>query len=139
MNDDLRRRIPHLIALGRITFGLGLMAAPTAGARVYLGAEAKRPSIRFMSRVFGGREAALGFVQLQALGDDRPEAATRALLSGAACDTWDVIAALRSRELPMWSRLVVVTLGSTFAALGAAAAFAPPADSREFATASPTT
>jgi len=139
VNDDLRRRIPTLIALGRITFGLGLMAAPAAGARVYLGAEASRPSIRFMSRIFGGRDLALGVVLLQALGDDRREAAHRALLLGAGCDAWDAIAALRSRELPIWSRLVVATLGSTFAALGASAAFAPPADSTEFATASPTT
>ena len=41
MNEDLRRRIPPVIALGRVAFGLGLMATPAAGASVYLGAEAK--------------------------------------------------------------------------------------------------
>jgi hypothetical protein len=139
VNDDLRRRIPRVIALGRIGFGLGLMASPAAGAAAYLGAEANRPSVRFMSRIFGGRDLALGLVLLQALREDRPEAVSRALLLGAGCDAWDAIAALRSRELPIWSRLVVATLGSTFAALAASAAFAPPADSTEFATASPTT
>jgi hypothetical protein len=138
VNDDLRRRIPHLIALGRITFGLGLMAAPVAGAGPYLGAEAKRPSVRFMSRLFGSRDLALGVVLLRALRDDRPEAVTQALLLGAACDAWDAIAALRSRELPIWSRFVVATLGSTFAALGASAAFAPPVDPDELATAATT-
>jgi hypothetical protein len=137
VNDDLRRRIPHLIALARVTFGLGLMAAPVAGAGPYLGAEAKRPSVRFMNRIFGSRELALGVVLLQALRDDRPEAATQALLLGAGCDAWDAIAALRSRELPIWSRLMVATLGSTFAALGASAAFAPPVDPDELATAAP--
>jgi hypothetical protein len=137
VNDDLRRRIPHLIALARITFGLGLMATPVAGAAAYLGAEAKRPSVRFMSRVFGSRDLALGVVLLQALRDERPEAVTRALLLGAGCDAWDAIAALRSRELPIWSRLVVATLGSTFAALGASAAWAPPFDPDEPATAAP--
>ena len=106
------------------------MAAPVAGAGPYLGAEAKRPSVRFMSRIFGSRDLALGVVLLQALRDDRPEAVTQALLLGAGCDAWDAIAALRSRELPIWSRLVVATLGSTFAALGASAAFAPPDRSR---------
>ena len=36
-----------------------------------------------MSRVFGGRDLALGIVLLQALREDRPEAVTRALLLGA--------------------------------------------------------
>jgi hypothetical protein len=137
VNDDLRRRIPHLIALARIIFGLGLMATPVAGSALYLGAEAKRPSVRFMNRVFGSRELALGVVLLQALRDERPEAVTQALLLGAGCDGWDAFAALRSRELPIWSRLVVATLGSTFAALGASAALAPPFDPDELATAAP--
>lgn len=128
MNDDLRRRIPYLIAVGRIAFGLGLMAAPSAGSMVYLGAEATRPSVRFMSRIFGVRDVALGVVLLQALREDRPESVTSALLLGAGCDTWDAVAALRGRDLPVWGRLVVALFGSTFAALGAAAALAPSAD-----------
>jgi hypothetical protein len=137
VNDDLRRRIPHLIATGRIAFGLGLMATPTAGARVYLGAEAKRPSVRFMSRVFGIRDVALGVVLLQALGEDRPETVTRALVLGAGCDAWDAVAAVRGRELPIWGRIVVATMGSTFAALGLAAALTPPGDSTEVASPAP--
>ncbi len=134
VNDDLRARIPHAIALGRITFGLGLMAAPSAGAFAYLGTEAKRPSVRFMSRIFGGRDLALGVVLLQALRDDRPEAVTGALLLGAGCDAWDAIAAVRGRELPIWGRLVVAALGSTFAALGVAAAFTPNAQLTDLAS-----
>jgi hypothetical protein len=125
VNEDLRRRIPHVIALARIAFGLCLMAAPSVTARGYLGAEASRPSVRFMNRVFGVRDLALGVVLLQALRDERRETATRALLLGAGCDAWDAVAATRGRELPVWSRLGVATLGSTFAGLGAAAAFAP--------------
>ncbi len=126
-----------MIAVGRVAFGLSLMATPTAGARVYLGAEARRPSVRFMSRVFGGRDLALGIVLLQALREDRPEAVTRALLLGAGCDAWDAFAALRSRELPIWSRLMVAMLGGTFAALGVSAAFAAPIEPSEFASAAP--
>jgi hypothetical protein len=134
VNDDLRRKIPQLIALARVGFGLGLMVTPALGASVFLGAEARRPSVRFMSRVFGSREMAVGLVLLRALREDQPEAVTRALVLGAGCDAWDAIAALRSRQLPMWSRLVVATLGSTFAALGAQAALAPPPEPTEFAT-----
>jgi hypothetical protein len=137
VNDDLRRRIPHVIALGRIAFGLGLMASPSASARAYLGAEAKRPSVRFVNRAFGGRDLALGIMLLQALRDERPEAVTRALLLGAGCDAWDAVAALRSRELPIWSRVVVATLGSTFAVLGASAALGPAVDPSELASSAP--
>jgi hypothetical protein len=133
VNDDLRRRIPLLIALGRIGFGLGLMTSPTAGARLYLGSDAKRPTVRFMSRLFGSRDFALGIVLLQALRDDRPESPRRALVLGAGCDAWDAVTALRSRELSIWGRVVVGALGSTFAALGLAAAIAPPAAPVEFA------
>jgi hypothetical protein len=110
------------------------MAAPSAGAFAYLGTEARRPSVRFMSRIFGGRDLALGVVLLQALRDDRPEAVTGALLLGAGCDAWDVIAAVRGRELPIWGRLVVAALASTFAALGVAAAFAPNAQLTDLAS-----
>jgi len=137
-DDDWRRRVPHFIATGRIAFGIGLMAAPTAGARPYLGAEAKRPSVRFMSRIFGGRDLALGLVLLQALREGRPEVVTRTLLLGAGCDAWDAVAALRARDLPLWGRLVVATLGSTFAGMGVAAAFAPVTDQGEPASTAPT-
>ena len=90
-----------------------------------------------MSRIFGSRDFALGIVLLQALRDDRPESARRALLLGAGCDTWDAIAALRGRELSIWGRLVVALLGSTFAVLGIAAAVAPPADPAELAPVAP--
>jgi hypothetical protein len=136
--DDWRRKVPYMIAFGRIAFGVGLMAAPGAGARAYLGAEATRPSVRFMSRIFGGRDLALGLVLLQALRDEGSEAVTRALWLGVGCDAWDAAAALRGRELPLWGRLVVGTLGSTFAGLGAMAAAAPAAAAAAPADLAPT-
>jgi hypothetical protein len=134
VNDDVRRSIAYQIALGRIAFGVGLAAAPAVVARAYLGAEAQRPSIRYVNRIFGGRDVALGIVLLQALREGRREKVNRALLLGAGCDAWDAVAAVRSRELPIWSRLVVAILGSTFAALGAAAALAPPPDPAKLAS-----
>ncbi len=125
MPDDWRANVPSIIAGGRIAFGLTLMAAPALGARAYLGSEASRPSVRFMSRIFGGRDVAIGLVQLRALRDGRPEVASRALWLGAGCDALDALAAVRGRDLPWWSRIVVGAMGSTWAVLGAAAALAP--------------
>jgi hypothetical protein len=125
VNDDVRRSISYQIALGRLAFGLGLMTSPAVAARAYLGGEAKRPSVRFLNRIFGGRDFALGVVLLQALREGRSDAVNRALLLGAGCDAWDAVAAVRSREIPIWSRIVVAVLGSTFAGLGVAAALAP--------------
>ena len=119
--------VSYVIALGRIAFGAGLVVAPTMGARLYLGSEASRPSVRFMSRVFGGRDIALGLFLLDALRNDRRADAARALWLGAACDAWDATAAVRDRRLPRLGRAVVGATGATFAALGALAAV-PPAD-----------
>ena len=124
--DDWRGTAPYVIALGRIAFGLGLMTAPTLGARAYLGSEASRPSVRFMSRIFAVRDLALGLVLLRALHSERREDVSRALWLGAGCDAWDAVSALRSDGLKWWGRFVVGSMGLTFAGLGAAAALAPP-------------
>jgi|GEM_PF-6490972 len=124
--SDWRRHAPRNIALGRVAFGLALMIAPGPAGRVFLGRESSRPSVRFMSRIFGGRDLAIGLLQLQAVRQDRPEVLSKALWLGAGCDAWDAVAAWRGGELPLWSRAVVTTLGSTTAAMGVAAALAPP-------------
>ena len=123
--DEWRRKVPYMIALGRIGFGISLMVAPTATALPYLGAEAKRPSVRFLGRIFGGRDLALGLVLLPALRAERPEDVTRARWLGAGCDAWDAVAAVRGRDLPVWGRIMVGGLATTFAGLGVAAASAP--------------
>jgi hypothetical protein len=122
---DWRRDGPRNIALGRVAFGLALMIAPGLAGRVFLGREASRPSVRFMSRIFGGRDLAIGLLQLQAVRQDRPEVLSKALWLGAGCDAWDAVAAWRGGELPLWGRVVVAGLGSTTAAMGVAAAVVP--------------
>jgi len=124
--DDWRGTAPYVIALGRIAYGLGLMTAPTLGARAFLGSEASRPSVRFMSRIFAVRDLALGLVLLRALHSERREDVSRALWLGAGCDAWDAASALRSDGLKWWGKFMVGSMGLTFAGLGAAAALAPP-------------
>lgn len=117
-----RARLPELIATIRIVFGLALMFAPSVAARPFLGREAKRPSVRYTSRVFGVRDVALGVAVLDARRNGSSAAASRALWMGAACDAFDATAALRGRDLSAWGRLLVGTTGLVSAGLGASAA-----------------
>jgi hypothetical protein len=111
------------MAIGRIAFGLAMMVAPRLAGRVFLGAEVDRPSIRFMSRIFGIRDLAVGAALLYALEQDRDVAP--ALWLGVACDAWDAKTAFMSRGgLTRSGRWLVVAAGSSYAATGAAQAIA---------------
>jgi len=122
---DWQRKVPHLIAVGRVAFGAGLMVAPGLLGRSFLGADASRPKVRFLSRMFGGRDLAVGVVLLRALRDGSPQAVNRALLLGAGCDAWDATAAWRGRDVPILVRLGVGATAAAAAAAGVAAALAP--------------
>jgi hypothetical protein len=116
-------RVPMAMAIGRIAFGLAMMIAPRLAGRVFLGAEVDRPSVRFMSRIFGIRDLAVGAVLLFALRGDRDVAP--ALWLGVACDAWDAKTAFASRGgLTRPGRWLVMTAGSSYAATGAAQAIA---------------
>ena len=109
------------MAIGRIAFGLAMMAAPRFAGRIFLGDEVERPSIRFMSRIFGIRDLAVGAVLLHALQNDGD--VTAALWLGVACDAWDAKTAFASRgALTGPGRWLVMAAGSSYAATGAAQA-----------------
>ena len=114
-----------MIATIRVAFGLALMLAPSLAARPYLGAEARRPSVRFTSRAFGVRDVALGTAVLNARRAGRHDDAARALWVGAACDAFDAAAAWRTRGLSRLGRLLVAVTGLAAAGMGAAAALSP--------------
>lgn len=125
LGEDWRQRLPEVLSGVRILFGLALMFMPSIAAAPYLGAEARRPTVRFTSRVFGVRDVALGVAVLSARRRGRDDDLTRALWLSAACDAFDATAALRRRELSWWGRLLVGTSGLAAAGLGAAAALSP--------------
>jgi len=114
-----------VIAVGRVAFGAGLMVAPGVLGRSFLGTDSSRPRVRLLSRMFGGRDLAVGVVLLRALGDGSPTAVRRALLLGAGCDAWDVTASWRGRDLPLWVRLGVGATAAATAVAGVVAALAP--------------
>jgi hypothetical protein len=109
------------MASGRIAFGLAMMVAPRLAGRAFLGAEVERGSVRFLCRIFGIRDLALGVVLLLAAqrGDDvRP-----ALWLGVACDVFDAKAAsVAEGGLTRGGRYLVTGAGLSSAAAGAALA-----------------
>jgi hypothetical protein len=57
-----------------------------------------------MSRLFGGRDVALGLA-LAIADKTNPKLRRDLLLIGAACDTWDATCAVRARDgLPRWGK-----------------------------------
>jgi hypothetical protein len=107
-----------VLTYGRIGLGLALMAAPSATSLGYLGRSASHPTVKFVNRVFGGRDVALGAWALLARDDKR--AYRQAITVGAACDAWDALAALSSRDgIPRWAKPLVFTTAVAAAVTGA--------------------
>jgi hypothetical protein len=123
---DWRERLPEVLATLRIGLGVSLMVVPSLAARPYLGSEAGRPAMRFVNRVFGVRDVALGMAVLNARRSGDGAALSRALWTSVACDAFDAAAALRGRELSPWGRLLVGVTALSAVGLGAAAAVSSP-------------
>jgi hypothetical protein len=110
----------QILALGRIGFGLALMAAPSATAIGYLGRESSRPSVRLVNRLFGARDVAVGSMLLLARDDKR--ALKQALAVGVACDAWDAVAVSSTPGgVPKWSKPLMLGVALTWATLGSVA------------------
>ena len=110
-------------ALGRIAFGLGLIAAPERVARGWIGDDAGRPAVKVAVRGLGARDVALSAGALAAAagrGSARPW-----LLAAIACDCVDVAATLAAGDaVPQRARVGTVLLAGGSAAAGAALAAA---------------
>ena len=117
-------RFPIALASGRIAFGTLMMLTPRLAARMFLGGEVDRPAVRFLARIFGIRDLAVGVMLLQAA--QRGEDMTRALWIGVACDVFDAKTAFLSRGgLTKWGRRLVMGAGLSYAAAGTAIALTP--------------
>jgi hypothetical protein len=110
-------------ALGRIAFGIGLIAAPERVASSWLGADAGRPAAQVAIRALGARDIALAAGAATAAGkggDPRPW-----LIGCAACDLTDLAATLAAGEaIPPRGRWGTVALAGVAAAFGIALAAA---------------
>jgi hypothetical protein len=108
----------EILAFGRIGLGLALMAAPGAASLGYLGRAASHPTVKFVNRVFGGRDVALGAWALMTR-DDKA-AYRQAVAVGVACDAWDAFTIITSRDgIPRWAKPLAFSTAVAAAVTGA--------------------
>jgi hypothetical protein len=107
----------RLYALARAGFGAGLLVAPAALGRPWIGASADKPGPQIAMRALGVRDVILGGIALHVM--DRGPVAARAAQACAVADLVDGAATLAAaRDLPATAYGVVA-----LAAAGAATGF----------------
>ena len=111
------------LGAGRLLIGLGLIAAPGALGRPWLGAPADEPGGQVALRALGARDALLGFMAMHVAGAEDPAVAARWSVAIAACDTVDGVATIAAgRALPPRAQgVTALALGSAAAGLAIAA------------------
>jgi hypothetical protein len=119
----LLRHGARAVAAGRVALGLTALAWPRVVARPWVG-PADNVTGRVFGRALGGRDLALGLGAVAAL-ESQSENASGWVAAGALCDALDVAASLASwRELPRFTRWLVVASAGGAAIVGAAGAIA---------------
>ncbi len=111
------RQGARALAIGRVALGAGLLLAPGAVGRGWLGELAGRPAIQSVLRGFGVRDMVIGMIAMHTL--ENPQVGPRWQRTCAACDAVDAVAALAAaRDLPLRGTLGVAVLGGGAAAAG---------------------
>lgn len=90
------RALIAALALGRIAFGAGLLAAPARVAQGWIGDDAARAPVQVAVRALGARDVALSAGALALAGDGAK--ARPWLLAAAACDCVDLAATLAAGD-----------------------------------------
>jgi len=124
---SLLRRGATTVAAGRVALGVIALAWPAVPARPWVGAAADNVAARVLGRALGARDLALGLGALAALqGPAAAAGPARAWVgAGALSDALDVAATMASwRELPRFTRWLVVASAGGAALAGAAGALA---------------
>ena len=96
------------LAAGRILVGTVALAAPTQGARALRLDPATNPQLPYLTRLFGGREIALGAATLLARGP----AQRQLVAAGVAVDAADAVAAFLAGRDGSVSRPTVALLAA---------------------------
>ncbi|HEY7933406.1 MAG TPA: hypothetical protein VID48_06225 [Solirubrobacteraceae bacterium] len=113
------RGLAGLLAAGRATLGVAILAAPEKVTVHWLGHEnARLPVVGDLARSLGARDLALGIAMLATLKD--PAAGSRVQAACAAVDTVDAIATVAARAaLPRKGVIATVAVAGGCAAAGA--------------------
>ncbi|HEY8583617.1 MAG TPA: hypothetical protein VIL49_11740 [Capillimicrobium sp.] len=90
------RTVARLIGAGRVAVGLGLIVAPRAVARPWIGDDADRPGTSVMIRGLGVRDLVLGLLAIHTV--DHEQVAPRLQRVMVACDSVDLLATLAVRD-----------------------------------------
>ena len=106
-------------ALGRLAFGVGLMARPGRVASGWIGSDAERDTVKIVLRGLGARDVALSVGALAALGDE--DRLAHWVAAAIGCDLSDVVSTLAAPpgSLPGNARWGTVGLGGGAALAGA--------------------
>jgi hypothetical protein len=108
-------------AMNRVAIGAGLMLAPGAVGRLWVGSWAKDERTRVLARAVGARDLALGASGLLALRRGDTEGARLSFAGQALADAVDFAAlTLADRRVPRAARVLGGTLAAGSAALAAA-------------------
>jgi hypothetical protein len=109
------RRAAGLLAAGRATLGLAVLAAPEQVTSRWLGDEhARHPAVRYLAHSLGVRDLVLGALGLSTLSN--PQVASQVLVACAVADSVDALATVAAR-----SHLPRVGVIGTVSVAGAAA------------------
>jgi len=114
------RTLTAAFALGRLLFGVGLVAAPDKLSARWIGSDGERGPVQVLIRGLGARDIALSAGALASLADDDRLAAW---LAGAILADLSDVASIfvpPASQLPDNARLGTVLLGGGAAAAGAA-------------------
>ena len=108
--------VARLYALGRVGFGVGLLVAPAAFGRPWIGAVADRPGGRLAMRALGVRDLILGGISAHVL--DHVPVAGRAALACGVADAVDLAATVSARRSLPGTAYGVAAIAATGAATG---------------------
>jgi len=113
------RQLTAAFALGRLAFGVGLIARPERVAGGWIGKDAERGGVKIVLRGLGARDVALSAGALAALGDE--DRLVHWLAAAVGCDLSDVVSTLAAPagSLPGNARWGTVALGGGSALAGA--------------------
>jgi hypothetical protein len=109
------------LALNRMSFGAGLILAPSVYARSWVGSDAAaQDTTQVLARALGARDLALGAGGLLALRQGDAQRARRWFAAQGMTDAVDLVATLVAREVPLPARVFAAAMAAGSTAIAAA-------------------
>ena len=99
----------RIFGASRLAIGTALATLPARAAATWIGDDARRPATQVMTVAMGARDAALGAGVLRTAGT---RASRPWIVAGAVSDAADLVATLRSAELPLLGRVSTTVIAS---------------------------